>query len=85
MRGVGQRVVPALVETAIGLGNAGVTAVTQVTAAPSFVTSRDHDDVTQLGRAVPPVVEESAAHMHHMVSEHIAPAAKASMQVKFYK
>lgn len=67
VRGVGQRVVPALVETAIGLGNAGVTAV------------------TQLGRAVPPVVEESAAHMHHMVSEHIAPAAKASMQVKFYK
>ena len=37
VRGVGQRVVPALVETAIGLGNAGVTAVTQVTAAPSFV------------------------------------------------
>ena len=67
VRGVGQRVVPALVETAIGLGNAGVTAV------------------TQLGRAVPPVVEESAAHMHHMVSEHIAPAAKASMQVKYYE
>ena len=30
-------------------------------------------------------MEESAAHMHHMVSEHIAPAAKASMQVKYYE
>ena len=49
------------------------------------MTSRDHNDATQLGRAVPPVVEESAAHMHHMVSEHIAPAAKASMQVKSYE
>ena len=52
---VQQRVVPALVETALSLGNAGVTAV------------------TQLGRAAKPVVEESAAHMHHVVSHHIVP------------
>ena len=59
---VGRHVVPALVETAINIGNAGVTAV------------------AQLGRAAKPVVEESAAHMHHVVSEHIAPGISASMR-----
>ena len=59
---VQQRVVPAIVETALTIGNAGVTAV------------------TQLGRAARPVVEESAAHMHHMVSEHIGPGISASMK-----
>ena len=59
---VGRQVVPALVETAINLGNAGVTAV------------------AQLGRAAKPVVEESAAHVHHVVSEHIAPGISASMK-----
>ena len=51
---VGRHVVPALVETAIHLGNAGVTAV------------------AQLSRAAKPVVEESAAHMHHVVREETA-------------
>ena len=59
---VGRQVVPALVETAINLGNAGVTAVAQI------------------GRAAKPVVEESAAHVHHVVSEHIAPGISASMK-----
>ena len=59
---VGAQVVPALVETAINLGNAGVTAVAQI------------------GRAAKPVVEESAAHVHHVVSEHIAPGISASMK-----
>ena len=59
---VGRHVVPALVETAINLGNAGVTAVAQI------------------GRAAKPVVEESAAHVHHVVSEHIAPGLSASMK-----
>ena len=59
---VGRQVVPALVETAISLGNAGVTAVAQI------------------GRAAKPVVEESAAHVHHVVSEHIAPGLSASMK-----
>ena len=62
VRTVGRHVVPALMETAIHLGNAGVTAV------------------AQLGRAAKPVVEESAAHVHHVVSEHIAPGISASMQ-----
>ena len=59
---VQQRVVPAIVETALTIGNAGVTAV------------------TQLGRAAKPVVEESAAHMHHMVSAHIVPGVSASVK-----
>ena len=45
--------IPALVETALTMGNAGVTAV------------------TQLGRAAKPVVEESAAHMHHVVRKYV--------------
>jgi len=53
-------VVPALVETALNMGNAGVTAV------------------TQLHRGAKPAAAESAAHIHHVVTEHLAPAFSAA-------
>jgi len=59
---VKDHVVPAIFETALTLGNAGVTAV------------------TQFGRAAKPVMQESAAHMHHVVSEHIAPGLQAGVR-----
>ena len=59
---VQNRVVPAIVETALTIGNAGVTAV------------------TQLGRVAKPVVAETAAHMDHMVTAHIAPGLEASVR-----
>merc|ERR1719400_418420 len=53
-------VVPALVETALNMGNAGVTAVTQI------------------HRGAKPAAAESAAHIHHVVTEHLAPAFSAA-------
>ena len=92
-------VVPALVETALNMGNAGVTAVTQIhrslTLNPSSLTSSSlppysHNDCRNYPddchntkwqstwRGAKPAAAESAAHIHHVVTEHLAPAFSAA-------
>ena len=69
---------PALVETALNMGNAGVTAVTQLHRLVASANLPPARMTCDLPRAAKPAMAETAAHMHHVVVEHLAPGVSAA-------